>query len=376
MHGSVPTRLTLGELFCGPGGMSLGASAVAVELENTIGGFDHKWANDIDENTCRTFARNIPGATADSVIIGDVRKLDLKSLPPVDCLAFGFPCNDFSIVGERLGIQGEYGPLYTYCVQALEALEPICFVAENVGGLSSSNGGLTLSAILSAFAAVGPGYNLVAHLYKAEEYGVPQRRRRILIVGVRADVGRKFRVPTPTTKLAPPTVYDALVKYPLPDGVKNNELTKQSQTVMERLKHIKPGQNAFNADLPEHLKLNVRGATISQIYRRLSLEEPSYTITGSGGGGTHVYHWQEDRALTNRERARLQGFPDDFVFLGSKEGVRGQIGMAVPPALATTVFTALFKSLHKIPYEGMDPNIEIDSPEQLALALERKNAYR
>jgi DNA (cytosine-5)-methyltransferase 1 len=118
----------------------------------------------------------------------------------------------------------------------------------------------------------------------------------------------------------------------------NNELTKQSAVVVERLKHIKPGENAFTANLPEHLQLNVSGAKISQIYKRLRADKPSYTITGSGGGGTHVYHWSEPRALTNRERARLQTFPDNFEFLGTKESVRKQIGMAVPVEGAQVVF--------------------------------------
>jgi DNA (cytosine-5)-methyltransferase 1 len=82
--------------------------------------------------------------------------------------------------------------------------------------------------------------------------------------------------------------------------------------------------------LPKELELNVKGAKISQIYKRLHPEKPSYTVTGSGGGGTHVYHWKENRALTNRERARLQTFPDNFIFHGSKESVRKQIGILKP----------------------------------------------
>lgn len=82
--------------------------------------------------------------------------------------------------------------------------------------------------------------------------------------------------------------------------------------------------------MPDDIKLKVKGARLSQIYRRLDANKPSYTITGSGGGGTHVYHWAEPRALTNRERARLQTFPDDFEFFGSTQSVRKQIGMAVP----------------------------------------------
>jgi DNA (cytosine-5)-methyltransferase 1 len=150
----------------------------------------------------------------------------------------------------------------------------------------------------------------------------------------------------------------ALTKPPILKNATNNERTKQSEQVIERLKHIKPGQNAFTADLPEELKLNILGARISQIYKRLDPMKPSYTVTGSGGGGTHVYHWSEPRALTNRERARLQTFPDDFEFIGTKELVRKQIGMAVPVLGAKIVFEALFKSLRNIDYDYIQPNMQ------------------
>ena len=144
---------------------------------------------------------------------------------------------------------------------------------------------------------------------------------------------------------------------PIPVDALNNELTRQSATVVKRLQHILPGQNAFTADLPEALQLNITGAKISQIYKRLDPTKPAYTVTGSGGGGTHIYHWEEPRALTNRERARLQTFPDTYRFVGSKESVRKQIGMAVPCRGAKIVFESILKSLARIPYESIESNI-------------------
>ena len=111
--------------------------------------------------------------------------------------------------------------------------------------------------------------------------------------------------------------------------------------------------------LPDRLKLNVRGARLSQIYRRLDSTKPSYTITGSGGGGTHVYHWSENRALTNRERARLQTFPDDFVFCGNKESVRKQIGMAVPCDGAQIILEALLKTFEGKQYKSVKPSVGV-----------------
>ena len=133
-----------------------------------------------------------------------------------------------------------------------------------------------------------------------------------------------------------------------------------SKKVADRLNYIKPGENAWTADLPEHLKLNVKGAKLSMIYKRLDPEKPAYTVTGSGGGGTHMYHWSEPRALTNRERARLQTFPDDFVFIGSKESVRRQIGMAVPAKGAQVILEAILKTFAKQDYDFVEPNLDIE----------------
>ena len=98
------------------------------------------------------------------------------------------------------------------------------------------------------------------------------------------------------------------------------------------------------------------GAKISQVYKRLDPDRPAYTVTGSGGGGTHIYHWEEPRALTNRERARLQTFPDDYRFLGSKEGVRKQIGMAVPCQGAKIIFEAILNCFAGINYPSVECN--------------------
>jgi DNA (cytosine-5)-methyltransferase 1 len=109
--------------------------------------------------------------------------------------------------------------------------------------------------------------------------------------------------------------------------------------------------------MPDELRLNITGVKISQIYKRLDPTKPAYTVTGSGGGGTHIYHWDEPRALTNRERARLQTFPDTYEFIGSKESVRKQIGMAVPCRGAKVIFEAILKSFAGIPYESIESNI-------------------
>lgn len=344
----------LGELFCGPGGLAYGALHADIGLDNYK--IVHAWANDYDSDTCTTYRENICPDHPESVICGDVRKLDLSQFEPIDGLAFGFPCNDFSVVGEQRGFEGTYGPLYSYGVKVLKMYKPDWFLAENVGGLRSANEGTAFKVILKELEAAG--YKVYPNLYKFEQYGVPQARHRVIIVGIRKELPFEFKIPSiEDFKDIDVSCRTALEKEMDP-GVTNNELTKQSAGVVERLKYIKPGQNAFTAELPEHLKLNVRGAKISQIYKRLDPDKPAYTVTGSGGGGTHVYHWKEDRALTNRERARLQTFPDKYAFHGSKESVRKQIGMAVPCDGAKVIFEAILKTFAGIPYKYMDASMQ------------------
>lgn len=339
----------LGELFCGPGGLALGA----ITAENNIYKIVHSWANDYDESTCRTYCNNICPENPESVICADVRGLNIDSLGEIDAFAFGFPCNDFSVVGEQKGFDGKFGPLYTYGVKVLKRYQPKWFLAENVGGLKSANEGKAFAKIQEDL--INSGYRIYPNLYKFEEYGVPQVRHRMIIVGIRDDLPYEFKVPSPKPyKDLDVTCKTAIEVPPIPKDASNNELTRQSTTVIERLKHIKPGENAWTADLPEELKLNVSGARLSQIYKRLDPDKPAYTVTGSGGGGTHIYHYSEPRALTNRERARLQTFPDNYIFEGSKEEVRKQIGMAVPALGAKVIFEAILKTFAGEEYDSIE----------------------
>lgn len=350
----------MGEFFCGPGGIALGALlAGKVRSEDgTEFSISPYFATDYDLDTCRTYSRNIHSEKLEEskhVIHKDVREIDINSLPYADGFAFGFPCNDFSIVGESKGLDGKFGPLFSYGVNYLRAKKPLWFIAENVGGLTSSNEGKAFELIKSEL--IASGYRLVSNLYKFEKYGVPQSRHRIIIVGIREDLDVSFKVPAPTHIDRFVNAKEALTSPIIPDNAFNNEFTRQSVLVIERLKYIKPGKNAWSEDIPQHLRLNVKGAKLSNIYRRLHPNEPAYTVTGSGGGGTHMYHWEENRALTNRERARLQTFPDSYIFEGNKEAVRKQIGMAVPPLGMSIIFKALLNSFAKNDYPFVKPNM-------------------
>lgn len=341
------TTFRLGELFCGPGGIGLAATTTNTQSSS----IKHAWATDYDPDTCATYTTNICPNNPESVICTDVRELDLSALPTVDALAFGFPCNDFSTIGKQQGINGQYGPLYTYCAEALKYFQPQWFLAENVSGLGNANDGKAFDLILESFS--NAGYRLVTHLYKFEEYGVPQARHRIIIVGVREDQNVDFKVPSAEPYIGVDVSAKTCLEKPYPRSVTQHVFTKQSARVTERLSYIKPGENVFTADMPEHLRLKTR-TTISQLYKRLHPDKPAYTVIGSGGGGMRMYHYSENRALTNRERARLQTFPDDYIFCGGSESVRKQIGMAVPPAGAAPIFEAILKSFEGVPYQTVD----------------------
>ena len=340
----------LGELFCGPGGIAKGA--MTAEIDNPKWRIVHGWANDYDSDTCATYVHNIcPDAPA-SVICQDVHTLEIDKLGAIDALAFGAPCNDFSDVGKKKGFEGKYGPLYSYGIRALEIYKPYWFMFENVSGIKSANDGRAFEVIQEDMR--NAGYKLYPNLYYFEQYGIPQARHRMIIIGIRDDQPYDFKIPA-YSNYSMKTCQQAIEYPPIAKDTMNNEYTRQSKRVVERLRYIKPGENAWTADIPEELQLHVKKTRLSQIYKRLDPTKPSYTITGSGGGGTHVYHWSEPRALTNRERARLQTFPDDYFFEGSKESVRKQIGMAVPVDGARIIFEAVLKTFAEIPYDYIEP---------------------
>lgn len=346
----------LGELFCGPGGLACGARMASEGRKDYI--IDHAWATDYDSDTCRTYTKNICPDRPETVLCEDVHTLDLTKLGGIDAFAYGFPCNDFSLVGEKKGFDGEFGPLYTYGIQVLNMYRPKWFLAENVSGLRSSDGGRAFEKILSDME--NAGYEITPNMYCFEKYGIPQTRHRIIIVGIRDDIaarGVQFRVPSPE----PYKNVDISARTALsgiPAWAENNEVRRQSETVQKRLHLIQPGENVWQAeermgkDFPDELKIHT-STRISQIYRKLDPEKPGYTVTASGGGGTFGYHWT-DRELTNRERARIQTFPDDYTFVGKYSSVRRQIGMAVPPKGAAIIFKAILDSFAGIPYPYID----------------------
>ena len=354
---SIELIFRMGELFCGPGGIACGAlNATSNDGKLKI---EHAWANDYDPDTCETYIRNICPDNPSSVYCSDVRNLNITNLGKIDAFCYGFPCNSFSSVGEHKGISNEkFGQLYWYGIKVLQEYQPQWFIAENVSGIRSAGSGdfkIILDDMRNA------GYRLNVNLYKSELYGVPQTRHRIIIVGIRNDLPYEYRVPDPTQyKDCDISARTALSN--IPESAPNNETRKLSKDVLKRLSYIKPGENLWQAEarmgaeFPEELKIHTK-TKISQIYRKLDPDKPAYTVTAAGGGGTFMYHWT-NRELTNRERARIQTFPDNFEFIGKYSSVRKQIGMAVPCKLSNIVTTAILNTFAGIDYPWINANLE------------------
>lgn len=331
-------------LFSGCGGLDLGFESQ---------GYETVWANDINEWAVKTFKKNF-GDIISQENIEDINPYTNKSIPDCDLILGGFPCQDFSVIWKQPGLHGKRGNLYKSFLRFIDAKKPKAFVAENVKGLLSANNKQAIEQIVKDFESIAPGYVVKIQLYNFAEYGVPQFRERVLIVGVRVDTGFEFFHPSP--QFGPEHKYPYVTAGEALKGAEkvpyNNEKMNIAPKTIEMLKLIPEGGNFTS--IPKDSPLYVKGM-ISHVYRRIKLDEPSRTIIAAGGGGTWGYHYPEPRPLTNRERARLQSFPDNFIFEGSNAEVRRQIGNAVPPKGVEAVAKALLP-LFKDDYNVIDLN--------------------
>jgi len=288
-------------------------------------GFETVYVNEFNKDAAETFENNF-GIEVDCRPIEDV---EIDRLPKADLVVGGFPCQDFSQIWKRPGLKGTRGNLYTYFLEVVGSTKPKAFVAENVLGILTANKGMAINQIIDDFSSIAPGYVVIPKVYNFADFGVPQVRQRVILVGIRLDT--KFNFVHPVGKFGTgkrPHVGSAIALAGLNDSSQNMEHMKIAPRTREILKRINPGGNF--TDIPKDDPYYVKGM-ISHVYRRLHPDKPSMTLIAGGGGGTWGYHYSEPRALTNRERARLQGFPDDFVFSGKFGEIRRQIGNAVPP---------------------------------------------
>ena len=287
--------------------------------------FDTAIGMDINKDACDTLLKNTKYFNGIQV-----HNIDITQYDPInfineeyDVLTGGFPCVTFSMAGKRLGVKDQVnGMLYETFAKYIEVIKPKIFVGENVRGILSANNGQAIQIIKNRFAQMN--YTVKIYSVNFADFGVPQLRNRVLFIGVRNDISIQFVGPEYQTKNNHISSKKAL--RAISSTCTNNNKMKISKNVLKKLKVIPEGGNF--QDLPPNLA--VKGL-MSNIYRKLDRNKPSTTIIASGGGGTWGYHFREPRPLTNRERARIQSFPDDFQFEGNNTEVRRQIGNAIPP---------------------------------------------
>lgn len=285
-------------LFSGCGGMDLGLVGdfdfLNRHYEKT--GFNIIWANEINASACKTYRANL----GDYIVEGDI-KTEIENLPKhADVVVGGFPCQDISINGKMLGVNGKRSSLYSYIVEAVKRVKPKVFIAENVGGLLLKQNEYSLNKILADFNSLG--YNVDYALYHAEDFGVPQTRERVIFVGTQKDLPC-FIPPKPTVKV-PVTAKEAL----------------------QDLENL-PQDKAFS-----HIWSNAN-ASGEQGNRRLIADRAGYTIRAECHGNIQ-FHYSLPRRISMREAARIQSFPDTFIFPCGLRETERQIGNAVPPVLA------------------------------------------
>lgn len=300
--------ITVISLFSGCGGMDLGFLGdfrfLGKEYAKT--GFKIIWANEISPAACKTYRENI----GNHIVEGDICQ-EIDNMPKeADVIIGGFPCQDISINGKMQGINGKRSSLYKYIVEAVKKVQPKVFVAENVGGLLLKKNAASYEKIMKDFGSLG--YDVTCHLYHAEDYGVPQTRERVFIVGTQKGLPQ-FVPPVETTLKDPVTVKTALEDLELMDENKD-------------FSHI-------------WSKANVSG---EQGNRRMIADRPGYTIRAECHGNIQ-FHYSLPRRISMREAARIQSFPDTFLFPCGLRDTERQIGNAVPPVLAWQVANSVKK---------------------------------
>lgn len=325
--------LAVAELFCGAGGLALGLSRAG--LKTTL-------ATDWDKDCIETITRNAPDWNPTQ---SDISVLNLKTLKgKVDVLTGGFPCQAFSYAGNRLGFGDIRGTLFYEYARLVKQVRPRLLVAENVRGLLQHDSGRTLQTMTEELRALG--YRIAYRVLRSQFLDVPQKRERLIILGIRKDVGSE--VFFPVEKLHVATLRGALSDVPPSVGATYPPEKKRVMAL------IPPGGNWRDLPLSEQKKYMkasfLLGGGKTGLARRLSLDEPSLTLTTAPAQNqTERCHPVETRPLSVREYARIQTFPDNWEFAGSTASQYRQIGNAVPVNLGFHIGIAIRRTLGERP---------------------------
>ncbi|MFP9097582.1 DNA (cytosine-5-)-methyltransferase [Flavobacterium sp. RHBU_24] len=332
-------QYTVLELFAGAGGLAIGLEQAGIKCVAL---------NEIDKYACQTLRSNRPHW---NVLEGDISHYNfLEYKDQVDVVTGGFPCQSFSYAGKRLGLEDARGTLFYEFARAVKEVNPLICVGENVKGLLNHDGGNTLKGMISILDEIG--YRVMpVQVLKAINYKVPQKRERLILVGVRKDISFDFEYPKPYKKIY--NLSDALKKGSLYDSdVPNSVGAKYPQSKKEVLDLVP--QKGYWRDLPIDLQKQFMGKSFylgggkTGMARRIGWDEPCLTLTCSPAQKqTERCHPDETRPFNVREYARIQTFPDDWEFRGSAAHQYKQIGNAVPVNLGKEVGYSIVSFLNR-----------------------------
>jgi len=318
-------KYTLVSLFAGCGGLDLGFKGGFEVLDKKYPrrNFDLVWANDFEKNACLTFSKyfskEIVCADIVEVLKGNYPDLFSARMPKtIDVVVGGFPCQDFSLAGKRRGFNSKRGNLYQSMVEVVRRLKPALFIAENVKGLLSMNSGQAIETIKKDFAVLG--YDVEYKLFHVADYGVPQNRERVIIVG------------TSKAKKMPPFVF--------PKATHSKDDWVSVGKAIEDLEKIKEN------GIPNHSWSRAKMFEGTQGNSTINKNKIAPTMRAEHHGNIE-WHWNTKRRLSAREAARIQTFPDDFIFYPSTSSAYKQIGNAVPPVFGWHIAKAVEDYLTK-----------------------------
>ena len=327
------------ELFAGAGGLAVGMEQAGLKCVAL---------NEIDKFACATLRNNRPNWR---VLEGDIKNFDFSEFNgQVDVVTGGFPCQAFSYAGKKLGLADARGTLFYEFARVVKETNPLICIGENVRGLLSHDNGKTLQGMISILDEIG--YKVVpVQVLKAIHYKVPQKRERLILVGVRKDIDTEYLYPKPYKKI-----------YNLKDALKQGELFDCDVPTSNGAKYpmskkavldLVP-QKGYWRDLPLEIQKEFMGGSFylgggkTGIARRIGWDEPCLTLTCSPAQKqTERCHPEETRPFTVREYARIQTFPDDWGFAGSLAQQYKQIGNAVPVNLGREVGYSIVKFLNE-----------------------------
>lgn len=328
------------ELFAGAGGLALG-------LEKA--GFEPLGLIELDKDAANSLKKNRPEWNVICDDIANISCLDLETYFSIkkgnlDLLSGGAPCQAFSYAGKRLGLEDARGTLFYHYAIFLEKLQPKMFLFENVKGLLTHDNGKTYQTMLAIFEQAG--YKIQKKILNAWDYGVAQKRERLITVGIRKDIAKLHHYKFPVPHTYKPVLKDILTDVPQSAGMQYSASKKKIYEL------VPPG--GYWRDIPEAVAKQYMkscwdmGGGRTGILRRLSMEEPSLTVlTSPSQKQTDRCHPLEARPFTVRENARCQSFPDEWQFCGSVGQQYKQVGNAVPVNLAYEIGISIVKCMEK-----------------------------